>query len=312
MRSERRFRFGVQAAWADSAQAWLETARSVESAGYAQLAVTDHLTRQLGPIAALMAAAAATTRLEVGTTVFANDFRHPAVLAKEIATLDLLSEGRLFVGLGAGWLRTEYEAAGLAMDSPGRRIERMAESLAVLKGLLAGGPFSFEGAHYRINAMEGSPLPHQKPHPPILIGGGGRRILSLAGREADIVGINVDLGGGTFQAMAKVAAGSGGAEEKVRWVREAAGNRFDQLELNVCVFNLIITDDREGAAATLARERGVDPEQVLATPNVLIGSLDQLAGTLERRREQLAISNVMIPLSRHLDFAPVVERLAGR
>lgn len=309
---DRRFRFGVQAAWAESAAAWRDTARSVESAGYAQLAVTDHLTKQLGPITALMAAADATTGLEVGTTVFANDFRHPAVLAKEIATLDLLSEGRLFVGLGAGWLKTEYDAAGLELDPAGRRIERMAESLTVLRGLLAGGPFSFQGAHYRISGMEGSPLPHQKPHPPILIGGGGRRILSLAAREADIVGINVDLRGGTFQAMAKAAAGSGRAEEKVAWVREAAGERFDRLELNVCVFNLIITDDREGAAAILARERGVDPEQVLATPNVLIGSIDQLADTLERRREQLAISNVMIPLSKHLDFAPVVERLAGR
>lgn len=310
--AERRFRFGVQVGSADSAGQWHEMARSAEATGYEQFAVTDHLTRQLAPVPAIMAAADATTRLQVGSTVFANDFRHPAVLAKEIATLDVLSEGRVFVGLGAGWLRAEYDAAGLEMASTGVRIDRLAEALVVMKGLWAGGPVSHAGQHYRLVELEGWPLPLQKPHPPILIGGGGRRILSLAAREADIVGINVDLHGGTIGDFARAGAGSGEALEKIGWVRDAAGSRFESLELNVCVFTLAVTDEREAVIARLARERGVDPEQVRSTPNVLIGTVDEIVETLQGRRERLQISNVMVPYSQHLAFAPVVERLSGR
>lgn len=310
--AERRFRFGVQVSSADSARQWHEMARSVEATGYEQLALTDHLTRQLAPVPAIMAAANATTRLQVGSAVFANDFRHPALLAKEIATLDLLSEGRVFVGLGAGWLKAEYDAAGLELASIGVRIDRLAEALAVMKGLWAEGPVTHVGKHYRLVEMEGWPRPVQAPHPPILIGGGGRRILSLAAREADIVGINVDLHGGTIGDFARAGAGSGEALEKVAWVRDAAGPRFERLELNVCVFTLAVTDGREPVIARLARERGVDVDQVSATPNVLIGSVDEIVEILQRRREQLQISNVMVPYSQHLAFAPVVERLAGR
>lgn len=309
---DRRFRFGVQAAWAESASSWRDLARSVEASGYEQLAVTDHLTKQLAPVPALMAAADATTDLQVGTTVFANDFRHPVVLAKEIATLDLLSNGRIFVGLGAGWLRFEYDSAGLAFDPVGTRIERMAESLAVIKGLLAGGPFTHQGAHYRVSQMDLWPRPVQRPHPPILVGGGGRRVLSLAAREADIVSINIDLSGGTYAHMARAGAGSGSADEKVAWIREAAGSRFDDIELNVCVFNLMINEDRDTALRTLATDRGVPLESVAETPNVLAGSIEQIVDTLQRRRDRLAISNVMVPAGLHREFAPVVERLAGR
>jgi probable F420-dependent oxidoreductase len=189
----RTFRFGVQEHRAPSAKAWKEKAREVESLGYATLYLPDHFTDQVGPIAALMAAADATTTLRVGSLVFDNDYRHPVVLAKEAATLDLLSEGRLDLGLGAGWMASDYEQAGIPFDSAGTRISRMEEALTIIKGLFTGEPFTFAGEHYRLTSMEGSPRPVQRPHPPILLGGGGRRMLRIAAREADIVNVNFDL-----------------------------------------------------------------------------------------------------------------------
>src|SRR6266702_7446084 len=186
----RPFRFGVQEHRASNARAWRETARLIESLGYSAFYVPDHFGEQLGPIAALMAAADATTTIRVGALVFDNDYRHPVVLAKEVATLDLLSEGRLDCGLGAGWLASDYDQSGIPYDAPGVRIERMEEGLAIIKGLLAGGSFSFSGKHYRITSLEGHPAPVQKPHPPIVIGGGGRRMLQIAAREAEIVNVN--------------------------------------------------------------------------------------------------------------------------
>ena len=187
------FRFGVQEHSATSGSAWRDKARLMESLGYQALYLPDHFGDQLGPIAALMAAADATTTLRMGSLVFDNDYRHPAVLAKEVASLDLLSDGRFDLGLGAGWMASDYEQAGIPFDSPGVRIERMEEGLAIIKGLLAGGKFSFTGKHYRITSLEGTPSPVQKPHPPIVLGGGGRRMLRLAAREADIVNVNYDL-----------------------------------------------------------------------------------------------------------------------
>src|SRR2546426_3745581 len=184
MSKPRPFRFAVQEHRAPSAKAWKDNARRVDAHGYSALYLPDHFTDQVGPFAALMAAADATTSLRVGSLVFDNDYRHPVVLAKEAATIDLLSDGRLDLGLGAGWLVSDYEQAGIPYDSPGTRIERMEEGLQIIKGLMAGGSFSFTGKHYRISGMEGFPLPVQKPHPPIVIGGGGRRMLSLAAREA--------------------------------------------------------------------------------------------------------------------------------
>jgi probable F420-dependent oxidoreductase len=188
-----KFRFGVQEHHAAGAADWREKARRAESLGYSTLYLPDHFSNRPGPIAALMAAAAATSTLRIGSLVFDNDYRHPVVLAKEAATLDLLSDGRLDFGLGAGWLKSDYEKAGIPLDSAGMRIERMEEGLKVIKGLWAGGTFSFSGKHYNVSELEGTPRPVQKPHPPILLGGGGRRMLTLAGREADIVNINFDL-----------------------------------------------------------------------------------------------------------------------
>src|SRR2546430_2682405 len=189
----RPFRFAVQEHSAPSAKAWANRARLVESLGYSALYVPDHFGEQFGPIVALMAAADATTSLRVGALVFDNDYRHPVVLAKEVATLDLLSDGRFDFGLGAGWLKSDYEQSGIPYDPPGVRIERMEEGLAIIKGLLAGGPFSFTGKHYRITAAEGYPSPVQKPHPPIVIGGGGGPLLPISAPPAELVNVYFHL-----------------------------------------------------------------------------------------------------------------------
>jgi probable F420-dependent oxidoreductase len=305
------FRFGVQEHRAASAKAWRERARLVESLGYSALYLPDHLNDQLGPIAALMAAADATTTLRVGSLVFDNDYRHPVVLAKEAATIDLLSDGRFDLGLGAGWLVSDYEAAGIPYDSPGTRIERMEEGLQIIKALMAGGKYSFQGKHYQISEMEGYPLPVQKPHPLIVIGGGGRRMLQLAAREADIVNINFDLRAGRAGRDAARTGLAEATDEKLAWVREAAGDRLKDIELSVYIFMANITDDGESVAAMMAPSIGSEPREVLEIPHFLIGTVDEVAEHLRRRRDRYGISFVIIPGDVAESFAPVVERLAG-
>ena len=279
--------------------------------GYSTLYLPDHFTDQLGPLAALMSAADATSRLRVGSLVFDNDYRHPVVLAKEAATIDLLSDGRLDLGLGAGWMASDYEHAGMPYESPGTRIERMEEGLKVIKGLFAGGPFSFSGRHYQIKDLEGFPAPVQKPHPPIVLGGGGRRMLRLAAREADIVNVNFDLRDGRIS-RAMVRTGLADAtDEKVAWIREAAGDRIDDLELSVTIFRANITDDRESVASAIARGFGAEARDVLEIPHFLIGTEDEVVDDLKRRRERYGISYVIIPGEVAEALAPVVERLVG-
>src|SRR3954466_10169006 len=210
----RPFRFGVQVTGPADAAGWVEQARRVEALGYSILTLPDHFTSQLAPLPALAVAAAVTTTLRVGALVHANDYKHPVVLAKELATLDVLSGGRVEIGLGAGWYEPDYRAAGLPFDPPGTRVARLVEGIAVLKAALAGGPCSFAGAHYTVAGYEGWPVPVQRPHPPLLLGGGGRRVLTLAAREADIVGIDGDA----------TTAGEAVAEQ-VAIVRAAAGGR---------------------------------------------------------------------------------------
>src|SRR5688500_8697486 len=186
----RPFRFGVQLSSAPSGAEWATLARRAEDLGYSSLFLPDHFGAQLAPVPAMQAAADATTSLKVGCLVFDNDYKHPVVLAKEVATIDVLSGGRVELGIGAGWMNSDYEQSGIQHDRAGVRIDRMEEGIAVMKGLFGEGPCSYEGAHYRVTAMDGLPKPVQRPHPPLLIGGGGKRVLSIAGREADIVGIN--------------------------------------------------------------------------------------------------------------------------
>ncbi len=312
MASDRKFRFGAQLSFARSGEEWLAKARRLEELGFATLCMPDHFDDQLAPMPALVAAAAATTTLRVGTMVLDNDYRHPLLVAKEAATLDLLSGGRFELGIGAGWLGRDYEQSGIACDPAGVRIDRLEEGLAVVKGLLAGGKFSFSGTHYNVTGHPGTPLPAQRPRPPILVGGGGRRILSLAGREADIVNVNFDLRSGSIGPQVGVTATAAATAEKVRWVREAAGDRFDDIELSSTAYLTMVTDDREAVAGGLGVGFGLDAAQVLAMPNFAIGTIGQIADELERRRDELGFSYIVVGGECFEAMAPVVERLAGR
>ncbi len=312
MASDRRFRFGAQISFAGTGDEWAAKARRVEELGYSTLCMPDHFDDQLAPIPALVAAAAATSTLRVGTLVLDNDYRHPLLTAKEAATVDVVSGGRFELGMGAGWLRSDYEQSGIACDTPGVRIDRLAEGVAVVKGLLAGGKFSFSGRHYTVSNHPGTPLPVQRPHPPLLIGGGGRRILSLAGREADIVSVNFDLRSGSIDTQVGATATAGATAEKVGWVREAAGDRFDDVELSYTAYLTMVTDDREAVAAGLGVGFGLDAEQVLAMPNFAVGTVMEIADELERRRDELGFSYVVVGGECHEAMAPVVARLAGR
>ncbi len=296
---------------ATSADGWREKARLVETIGYSTLYLPDHFGDQLGPIAALMSAADATTRLRVGSLVFDNDYRHPIVLAKEAATLDLLSDGRLDFGIGAGWLASDYEQTGIPLDPPGIRIERMAEALQIIKSFFAGGAVSFAGKHYTVQGVEGAPSPAQKPHPPIVLGGGGKRMLRLAGREADIVSVNFNLSEGRVNRNLVRTGMADATDEKVAWIKEAAGERFPAIEMSVTVFVANVTDDRISVAEAMGAGLQSQPGEILQTPHFLIGSVEQIIEDLQARRERYGISYVIVPDEAAQSLAPVVERLTG-
>jgi probable F420-dependent oxidoreductase len=296
---------------AAGAKEWREKARQVESLGYSTLFLPDHFGDQISPIAGLMAAADATTTLRIGSHVFDNDYRHPVVLAKEAATLDLLSDGRLDFGLGAGWLASDYEQTGIPYDPPGTRIERMAEALQIIKSFFAGGSVSFAGKYYRVAGVEASPSAVQKPHPPIMLGGGGRRMLSLAGREADIVSINYKLSEGRINRNLVHTGMPEATDEKLAWIKDAAGDRFSKIELCATVFTFSLTDDRDGVAAAFAAGLGSEPRDLLEMPHFLIGSIDQMVEDLRVRRERFGISYVVLPDSAMESLAPLVARLTG-
>ncbi|RZV41995.1 MAG: TIGR03621 family F420-dependent LLM class oxidoreductase, partial [Acidimicrobiales bacterium] len=274
------FRFGLQLVHPLAGTTWAETARRVEDAGFSTLFMPDHFEDQLAPVPALAAAAAVTSTLRVGSLVFGNDFRHPVVLAKEMATIDVLSGGRLELGIGAGWLRTDYDEAGMPYDRPGVRIERLAESLAIMKGLMSDGPFSFEGQHYSISELDGLPKPHAGV-PPIVIGGGGKRMLTFAAQHADIVGITANLRTGEVgeDVIEDLSMGDR-YDQKVAWVRDAAGDRDIELSSLTMAGWLVFTDDKATTAEGVAARVGVTTERILDTPAVLIGSPGEIADTL--------------------------------
>jgi probable F420-dependent oxidoreductase len=314
MAHPRKFRFAAQLSKAPdgSARSWAEQARKAEDLGYSTLLMPDHFGDQLAPMPALMAVADATTRLRIGSLVFDNDYRHPLVLAKEAATLDLLSDGRLELGLGAGWMRTDYEQSGIAYDSPGVRVDRFAEGVAIIAGMLASdGPFSFAGKHYTISEHTLLPRPVQRPRPPLILGGGGRRVLSIAAQWADIVGINVDLRAGTGGPEAAPNATPEATRRKIAWVKEAAGDRFDDLELNSLIGFVIITDDRQGVIDAVAPSFGIDASDAAHVPLALIGTLDQMVEELQWRRHEYGMSYFSIEADSWETLAPVVARLAG-
>jgi probable F420-dependent oxidoreductase len=307
------FRFGVNVGRAPSRAAWAEKARKLEDLGYAVLTVPDHLTDLLAPLPALVSAAAATTRLRVGTNVLNNDLRHPVLVAREAATVDLLTDGRFQFGLGAGHMQSEYAQAGLGFDAAGTRVARLAEAVTIIKGLFTGAPVTFAGQHYHVTGHQFHPLPVQRPHPPILIGGNGRRLLTLAAQAADMVGFTgfTLRRGGTAPDFAgwKVA----GIEERMQLVREAAGARYNGLELNALVQRVVVTDHRRQAAEELTgRWPQLRPEEILQCPYVLIGTVDQMVEDLQAYQERWGLSYYVI-FEPYVDaFAPVVARLAGR
>ncbi len=311
MTHPRPFRFGVMAAQAASSTDWIDTARKAEDLGYSALLMPDHFGDQLAPIAALSTAAAVTTNLRVGTLVFANDFRHPSVLAKEAATLDLLSDGRLEVGVGAGWMNTDYSTTGMAHDRAGVRIDRMIEAIEILRGLWGEGAFSFDGEHYTITEMDGLPKPVQPGGPPVIVGGGGKRVLSTAARLADIVGVNPNVGEGAIGPEAIRSMSAEATEEKLGWVRDAAGDRFDDIEISILKFATIVTDQRDAVAEKVGGAMGMDAATFLASPHSLVGSAEQIGDELIEQRERWQGSYVTVQSDALESFAPVVTALAG-
>ena len=311
MSHPRPFRFGVLASKARSSSDWTETAKKAEALGYSTLVMPDHFGDQLSPIAALSTAAAVTDTLRVGSLVFANDFRHPAVLAKEAATLDLLSDGRLEVGVGAGWMTNDYTWTGITQDRAGVRIDRMIEAITVLRGLWGDDAFSFDGEHYTITEMNGLPKPVQAGGPPIVVGGGSKRVLSTAARLADIVGVNPNVGEGKFGAEAIASMSADATDEKLGWVRAAAGDRFDDVEISILKFFTVVTDDRDTMAAKVGGSMGMDAATLLASPHSLVGSPEQLVDELIEQRERWQGSYVTVQADVFEAFAPVVAALAG-
>jgi probable F420-dependent oxidoreductase len=309
----KRFRFGVNALRAGSRAEWLDRARKVEDLGYAVIAVPDHLAERLAPLPALVSAASATKTLRVATTVLNNDFRNPVLLAREAATIDLLTDGRLELGMGAGYMKAEYEQAGLRFDLGAVRVERLAEAVAIVKRLFTGEPVTFAGRHYRVTDHVIYPRPVQQPHPPILIGGNGPRLLTLAANEADVVGLTgiTFRRGGTAPDLSDCK--STVVDDRLRLIKEAAGDGFERLELNALVQRVIVTDARRRAAEDLARTwTALSADEILASPYALIGTVDEIVEDLEARRRRWGISYVLTH-EPYLDaFAPVVARLTGR
>jgi probable F420-dependent oxidoreductase len=305
------FRFGVQCGGDRDRADFEQLARKVEALGYATLYLPDHfIDTQMAPLVGMCVAAEATKTLRVGALVFDNDYKHPAILAKEIATLDRLSDGRVELGIGAGWMKVDYDALGLPYDRAGVRVDRLEEGLAVIKGCWGPEPFSFSGEHYTITDYDGIPKPTQQP-PPILVGGGGPRVLRLAGREADIVGINPNLRAGAVTNDAAADSLAEKVDEKVGWIKEGAGERFDDLELQIRYFFAAITDDRKALAEAAAPGFAMTPEDALEAGITCIGTIDEICDQLVARRERWGVSYVVIGDDIFEQFAPVVERLAG-
>jgi probable F420-dependent oxidoreductase len=314
----RPFRFGVITSKAPGVHVWRERARRAEALGYSSLLMPDHFQDQLAPLVALATAAAVTEQIDVGTLVFDNDYRHPVVLAKELATLDLLTCGRVEVGMGAGWKRSDYDESGLPYDKPGARIDRMIEAIEVMRALWRStDPVFFTGAHYRIAGAVGTPEPHTAGGPLLCIGGGGRRMLSTAARLADVVAVNATMTSGRLDASTAASASPAAFDEKLGWVRAAAADasRSDAIELQChCAFVHVTgrADERDSMLAAMAPTFDTTVEEARDIPLTLIGSVDELVETIVRRRERWGFTYTIVPDDAMEAFAPVVAALAGR
>ncbi len=285
--------------------------RKIEDLGYSAVYCPDHFNEQFAPTVALTVAAEETTTLKIGSLVYCVDYRHPVVLAKEAATLDLFTQGRFEFGLGAGWMRTDYEMAGITYDRPSVRIARMVEAVQIIKGLWSGEKMSFDGEHYTVTDAVGTPTTHTPGGPPIVIGGGGKKVLSAAARYADIVGFNPSLHEGE---VGVGAARSSIADQFVmrrQWVQEAAGDRFDQIELQMNTFVATVTNDRDELFRNFAPAFGLTETEAANTPIVLAGTVDQICEQLQRGREIYGTSYIVVHAHEVDEMAPVVSRLTG-
>jgi probable F420-dependent oxidoreductase len=313
------FRFGVQLS-NPPASDWAQRLQRIEALGYASIFWPDHFTTQWEPVAALAAAAAVTRRVSIGSLVYDVDYRHPVVLAKAAATIQLLSGGRHEFGIGAGWMESDYREAGMRYDRPGVRIERLEEALQVIRSMWQNERTSFSGKHYQIRGMaRAAELPASMPAPRILIGGGGRRVLSLAGRHADIVGINPTIVAGRVLPETPADLAPERVREKVGWVRDAArkaGRNPDDIEFQALVFVVAITDDPKALREALAKGSGMTVEQVADAPLFITGGASEVRDRLMKRREQTGISYIVIQARDEAVLerfaAEVVAPLAGR
>ena len=315
---QRPFRFGVQVSDLP-VEGWVERVRRIEELGYSSLFCPDHFGPQWDPVALLSAAAAVTEKLRVGSLVYDVDYRHPVILAKASATIELLSGGRHEFGIGAGWMKSDYDEAGLEYDRPGIRIERLEEALQIIKSMWTREKTTFSGGHYNVREIaQAAELPAGR-RPAMLIGGGGQKLLSVAGRHADIVGINPSIPEGRVTSQTAADLAPERVAQKIGWVREAAervGRSLDEIELNSLVFVVAITDDPKPIREALANTSGMTPEQVADCPLFLTGSAGEIRERLQKRREQTGISYVVIQggeLEQLERFAAeIVAPLAGR
>ena len=307
----RRFRFGAEMMQPFASLSWADSARRLESLGYSTLVVPDHFHEGLGPITAMATAAMATSTLKVAPIVFNTDLRHPAVLARELASIDVLSEGRLEVGLGAGYNPLDYRRSGIAMDQPGVRVDRLIEHATVLRSLWSAAPTNFAGEHYRIEHLDGTPKPFTTGGPPLLIAGGGKRMLRFAAQHADIIGVNVALPTVPDEASARDGLPAS-IDAKFEQIRIEAGERFADLEFNAWLSVCQVTDDAGAVGQRLSARFGAPPEDVLASPLILVGTIEEMVDRLEQRRARWEYSYFVVQQQCIDDFAPVVATLTGR
>lgn len=319
----RPFRFACQAYRPGSGAEWRELARRVEDLGYSTLHVADHVIGpgpMLGPtshgaqtvavVPALAVAAAVTNTLRVGSRLMCAGYRHPVVLAKEAASIDLLSDGRLELGIGAGWLANEYAALGVTFDPPGERIARLAETLDVVEQCFSGGLVDYAGKYVQAQGFQALPRPVQQPRPPLMVGGGGRKILELAGARADIVSVNFNNRSGGITRDSVQSSTVEATHRKLQWIRTGAVERFPDIELEIGAY-FVAVDGAGGAAERLTRDLGLPAEQVASFPHALIGSTGDICDELLRRREEFGFSYITVSDSVVDAFAPVVAKLAG-
>jgi len=311
--NERKIRFGVTSTGASSAGEWKRKVEQVENLGYSTLLVPDHFVEQIATIPALAMAAAYTKTLRVGSLVCSNDFRHPIMLAKEAATLDMLSNGRFELGIGAGWLKAEYDAIGIPFDPPRKRVGRLEEAIQVIKTYFQNDPIKYDGKYYDVQegwGLDRSPKSVQKPYPPILIGAGGKRMLSIAAREADIIGLTIKVqANGTGPDPSDIGTT---LTQKLEWIQAEAGDRFGDIEFNIQTWAVAITEDREQAAAQLAKKFPLPVNILLNIPYLLIGTIEEIACQIKSYHAQYGISYFSV-FDRHMeDFAPVVDLLAEK